>query len=90
MQEKKNIGAEYVCINNLHVAAVSHPHLKQIPYPLLTLAVIYILTGGDYVSSFFRTSKQAFVNAFLNNVNHICASGGLLETRTESIMGFQG
>ena len=87
---EKTVGAEYVCINSLHVAATSHPQLKQVAFPLLTLATIYILTGGDYVSSFFRTSKQAFINAFLSNIKHINKTGGLVETKSESIMGIEG
>ena len=50
---EKIVEAEYVCINNLHTAATSHPQLKQVPFPLLTIATIYIMTGGDYISSFF-------------------------------------
>ena len=54
---EKTLGAEYVCVNNFPVAASSHPQLRNIPFPLLTLSAIYVWTGGDYVSSFFRTSK---------------------------------
>ena len=42
------------------------------------------------MSSFFRTSKQAFINAFISNIKHICNDGGLVETKTESIMGLEG
>ena len=88
---KKTIGAEYVCINCIHTAAMSHPQLKQVPFPPLTLATIYILTGGDYVSSFFRTSKQAFINAFLSNIiKHISKTAALVETKSDSVMGFEG
>ena len=46
---EKTIGVEYACMNS---AAMSHPQLKQIGFPLLTLATICILTGGDYISFF--------------------------------------
>ena len=65
---EKTIGAEYVCIKGLQTAAISHPQLNTSTFPLLTLVSIDILTGGDYVSSFFKTSKQAFLNAFMSNL----------------------
>ena len=63
---EKEIGVEYACITKLHVSlsymlhedAYSHPQIKQIQFPLPTLAAIYILTGGDYISSFYHTSSN--------------------------------
>ena len=75
-------------MNSLHAAATSHPQLKQVPFPLLTIAAIYILTGGDYVSSFFRTSQQAFINTFLGNIKHIIGIRGLIETKFKLVTGF--
>ena len=62
---ERAIGSEYVCLNNMFEAVMNHPKLKRIPFPLLSLATVYILIGGDYISSFFRTSKQTFLTIHL-------------------------
>ena len=49
---EKSIQREYVCLNTLNTAASLHPQLKHLHNPLSHLATIYILTGGDYISSF--------------------------------------
>ena len=69
---------------------MNHPKLKKIPFPLLSLATAYILIGGDYVSSFFRTSKQTFLTSFIENIEHICCSDIFVETRSETLMGVEG
>ena len=53
-----SINSEYVSINAILEATTNHPKLKKIQFPTLTLATLYIITGGDYISSFFRTSKH--------------------------------
>ena len=52
---------------------------------MLTLATLYILAGGDYISSFFRTSKQTFVTVFIENLEHIC-NELLVETNSATFM----
>ena len=86
----KNIQTEYVSLNTLYTAASCHPQLKRIHNPLSNLATIYILTGGDYISSFFRTSKQLLVTVFLDNIEHICNDNPLILTTNEQIMGTEG
>ena len=55
---ERAINSEYVNINSISEATTSHPKLHKITFPMLTLATLYVLMGGDYISSFFRTSKQ--------------------------------
>ena len=63
------INAEYVDINHIVDACNAHPALSRIPFP--ALAAIYLLTGGDYISHFYKTSKLTFVRAFINNFKHM-------------------
>ena len=72
------INAEYVDINHIIDACNAHPVLSRIPFPANTLATIYLLTGGDCISHFYKTSKLIFVRAFINNFKHICNDGGLI------------
>ena len=72
------INAEYVDINHIVDACNAHPALSRIPFPANTLATIYLLTGGDYISHFYKTSKLTFVRAFINNFKHTCNDGGLI------------
>ena len=58
---EKAINSEYVHLNTLAQAVSAHPQLATVRHPMLTMAAIYIVTGSDYISSFFRTSKQAFI-----------------------------
>ena len=87
---EKSIQTEYVSLNTLCAAAPCHPQLKRIRNPLSNLAAIYILTGGDYVSGFFRTSKHTFVTVFLDNIEHICNDNPLVLTSDKHIMGIDG
>ena len=41
---------------------------------------LYILTGCDYVSSFYRCSKKAFLETLIENVVFIYPDGNLLKT----------
>ena len=38
-----------------------------------------MLTGGDYISSFFKTSKQT-LNGFIENIEHICDGETFVDT----------
>ena len=83
------IGKEYVHLNKLMDMAHAHPKLKTIPFPLTSLAVVYILTGGDYISSFFRSSKKTFTTAFIENIQYIC-SDGFVDMESYEAMGIEG
>ena len=83
------IGGEYVHVNRLIETSKLHPKLKQVPFSLTSLAVVYILTGSDYISSFFRTSKKTFVSVFMENIQYIC-SNGLVDLREVEIGGTEG
>ena len=84
------LNVEYVNINSISEAALNHPKLNIISFPLLTLATIYVLTGGDYISGFFKTSKQTFMKVFIDNIEHICSDRVFVETHQETIMGIEG
>ena len=66
---ERAIGSDYVCLNALSETVMNHPKLKKIPFPS-SLATVYMLTGGDYISSFFRTSKQT-LHIFIENIEHM-------------------
>ena len=87
---ERAIGSDYVCLNALSETVMNHPKLKKIPFPLLSLATVYMLTGGDYISSFFRTSKQTFLHIFIENIEHICDGGTFVETQSVMFMGIEG
>ena len=87
---ERAIGSEYVCLNAISEAVMNHPKLKIIQFPLLTLAAVYMLTGGDYVSSFFKTSKQTFIKVFIENIEHICNGDAFVETQSATVMGIEG
>ena len=55
---EKNVHSEYLHINHLLQNVQSHPKLNAIPHVGNCLLAIYLLTGCDYVSSFYKTSKQ--------------------------------
>ena len=63
--------SEFVDINEIQQAVATHPTLSKITHPVNSLVSLYILTGSDY-SSFFKTSKQAFLNAFVDHCGYIC------------------
>ena len=86
---ERTIKSEYVNVNAILEASVSHPNLKKVSFPTLTLASIYILTGGDYISSFFKTSKQTFLKVFIENIEHICSNGVFVETIPVTYMGYE-
>ena len=68
-------------MNAISEAVMNHPKLKAIQFPLLTLSTIYMLTGGDYISSFFKTSKQTFIKVF------ICDGEAFVSTQSAASMG---
>ena len=87
---ERAIGSEYVSLNAISEAVMNHPKLKAIQFPLLTLSTIYMLTGGDYISSFFKTSKQTFIKVFIENIGHICDGEAFVNTQSATLMGMEG
>ena len=89
---EKSIGSEYAHLNAFLAAASSHPKLKAIRYPLSSLVAIYVLTGCDYISSLFRTSKQTFIKTFIDNIiQHICPEAIFVETELcSTVAGMEG
>ena len=87
---ERAIGSEYVDLNAISEAVLNHPKLKRVPFPMLSLVAVYILTGGDYISSFFKTSKQTFLTVFIENIEHICDGGTFVEAQSETVMGIEG
>lgn len=62
---------EYVDINLGARLIEDFSPLSNVPYPISTLVAMYVLTGCDYVSSFFRHTKQNFFECFLSNIKYI-------------------
>ena len=56
-----------------------HPKLSALSYPALSIVALYILTGCDYVSSFYRCTKTAFLETLLQDSTFICPDGNLLK-----------
>ena len=77
---ERAVGSEYVSLNAISEAVMNHPKLKIIPFPLLTSSAVYILTGGDYISSFFKTSKQTFIKVLIENIEYICDGEAFVDT----------
>ena len=47
----------FVCLKSL-------PCLRSITHPVTSIVALYVLTGCDYVSSFYRVTKKQFLNFF--------------------------
>ena len=69
---------EYVNINLGARLIKDFPSLKNVPYPISTMVALYVLTGCDYVSAFFKHTKQEFISCFFSNVHYILNNNSLL------------
>ena len=49
-----------------------HPKLSGLSFPVLSLVALYVLTGCDYVSSFYRCSITLFLETLLQDTSFIC------------------
>ena len=87
---EKTLNAEFVDICEIHNVIRSHPSLSRIPYPVNNVVALYILSGSDYVSSFFKTSKQVFLSAFVDSCSYICENGPLVEVDDCDNQGITG
>ena len=55
---------EYVDLNVGFVCLKSLPCLRSINHPVTFIVALYVLTGCNYVSSFYRVTKKQFLNIF--------------------------
>ena len=69
----------YININEGTALISSHPVLSTISYPVLSIVALYILTGCDYVSSFYRCTKTKFLETFINDLSFVCPDGHFLQ-----------
>jgi hypothetical protein len=86
---ERAIGSKYVSLNAISEAVMNHPKLKLFPFPSLTLSTVYMLTGGDYINSFFKTSKQTFIKFLIENIEHICDGEAFVDTQSATVMGIE-
>ena len=49
----------------------SHPVCRTLNNPVSSIVALYILTGCDYVSSFYRCTKHNFLDTLLTNAAFI-------------------
>lgn len=56
-----------------------HPKLSALSHPVLSLVALYVLTGCDYVSSFYRCTKTSFLQTLIRDVGFICPNGNLMK-----------
>lgn len=71
---------------NLGVRAIaSLPTLSTIRYPVMCIVALYILTGCDYVSSFFRVTKLNVLQCFIQHAEYVCTPKSLLQTTFDGI-----
>ena len=68
---KHGTSVKYSNLNDCVSSLTRIPSLAQIKYPVTSIVALYILTGCDYVSSFFRLSKSFFLELFVENA-YIC------------------
>ena len=69
----------FIHINKAVSLVTTHPILSSISYPVLSLVALYILTGCDYVSSFYRCTKTKFLETFLTKLKFVCPDGYFLK-----------
>ena len=65
------------CNNVLH----AHPSLQKLRFAASCLLAAYVLSGTDYVSSYFGVSHQAAVRSFCRNAIFICSHESLVAFR---------
>ena len=67
----------YINITRATSLLSQHPKLQHLNFPVLTLVALYILTGCDYVSAFYRYTKSNFLETLLRCKSFICSDGHL-------------
>lgn len=68
----------YIDIRAATTLLSQHPNLSAFSFPVLSLVALYILTGCDYVSAFYRCSKTCFLETLIQDAHFICPDGNLL------------
>ena len=75
----------YVNVTRLYESVTTHPQLGKIFHPCTSLVALYIATGSDYLSFFYRITKQNFFTIFLNNLDFICCNNKFVHFFDNSI-----
>ena len=75
----------YVNVTRLYESVTTHPQLGKIFHPCTSLVALYIATGSDYLSFFYRITKQKFFTIFLNNLDFICCNNKFVHFFDNSI-----
>lgn len=70
---KRGNSGEYVNISHGCESLRNISSLKNIKYPITSVVALYVFTGCDYVSSFFRLTKKYFMSVFLEHAKFICS-----------------
>ena len=68
---KRGNSEEYVDLNVGFVSLKSLPCLRSITHPVTSIVALYVLTGCDYVSSFYRVTKKQFLNVFFEHASYL-------------------
>ncbi len=68
----------YIDIKKATSLLAQHPKLSALSFPVLSLVALYVLTGCDYVSSFYRNTKTTFLVALIEYADFICPDGHFL------------
>ena len=80
---QRGASGNYVNINLAVRLITDHPNLSDLNYPGSTLVGLYVLTGCDNISAFFRHTKDQFLQCFLEHSQYISASQSLLQFERE-------
>ena len=68
----------FISINEATTLFTNHPTLSGILCPALSLVALYVLTGCDYVSSFYRCTKTKLLETFISDLDFVCPDGHFL------------
>ncbi len=75
---KRGNADSFININLAAQLITTHPSFRNINHPVSSLVALYVLTGCDYLSSFYRCIKRNFLDAFLENTEFITKHVGSL------------
>ena len=68
---KKGLSGEYVNINLGARSIKDCAQLQQATNPIAAIVGLYVMTGCDYVSSFFKQAKEKFIKCLLKHADYI-------------------
>lgn len=69
----------FIDINHAVTLISNHQQLSTVSFPALTLVALYLLTGCDYISSFYMCTKIKFLEIFIQHQVFVCPSGCFLK-----------